>query len=87
MSKYPSRIAIAQHEDVRSGTWMRWWWPYKKGATNPFAGREFIRGDIADDMLAALKAVAADARERDRQAGDPVLNQVQIAIAKAEGKT
>ena len=50
-------------------------------------GIYYVRGDIADEMHEALKAVAADARERDRQAGDPVLNQVQAAIAKAEGKT
>ena len=50
-------------------------------------GIRYVRGNIADEMLMALKAVAANARERDRQAGDPVLNQVQAAIAKAEGKT
>ena len=54
------------------------------GTKAELAKTRYVRGDIADELLKALEAVAADARERDRQAGDPVLAQVLAAIKKVE---
>ena len=91
MSEMPTRIAIALHEDVRAGTSHRWWWPQEWGATNPLNGREYVRADIADEMLAALKFIDKTLSETlgnqpDHTLG-PIPGMVRLAIEKAEEKT
>ena len=91
MSEMPNRVAIAQHEDVRAGTWIRWWWPHERGATNPLGGREYVRADIADTMQDALQRFmdATDNVDGDTK-GEKLIqimrSRFSKAIAKAEGK-
>ena len=51
------------------------------------ADARYVRADIADEMLEALKAVREDAIKNSGRIGPSALLTMQAAIAKAEGES
>ena len=75
----------------------RWWWPHDPARTAAVVSTEYVRADVADEMLEGLKLALHMMRNTNVPCDDgqgvipafdwehPALQQIRAAIAKAEG--
>ena len=79
----PARIWAEPADDPEiDGSTEGYWMSREEERATPY-----VRADIADEMLAALKAVREDAIKNSGRIGPSALLTMQAAINKAEGES